>query len=64
MIEPGERTGQYRTGTDQLLVNEQGESRISAEDYAVALVDELEHPRFTRKRFTVACWRTSPHRGE
>lgn len=53
LIEPGERTGTYRTGTDQLVVNEQGESRISAEDYAVAILDEVENPRFSRMRFTV-----------
>lgn len=54
MIEPGVRTGGYRTGTDQLVANAQGESRISAEDYAVALLDEAENPRFIRRRFTVA----------
>lgn len=53
VIEPGERTGTYRTGTDELVVNEQGESRISAEDYAVAILDEVENPRFSRMRFTV-----------
>ncbi|GIM46601.1 hypothetical protein DNHGIG_21500 [Collibacillus ludicampi] len=53
LIEPGEKTGKYRIGTDQLVVNENGESRISAEDYAVAMIDELENPRFVRKRFTV-----------
>src|SRR5579875_510258 len=53
-IAPGERTGHYRTGTDQLVTDEKGESRISAEDYAVALIDELETPRFIRRRFTVA----------
>lgn len=53
-IAPGERTGHYRLGTDQLVVDEQGESRISAEDYVVALVDELETPRFLRRRFTAA----------
>lgn len=53
-IAPGERTGTYRTGTDQLLTNDQGESRISAEDFAVALLDEIEKPRFVRRRFTVA----------
>lgn len=53
-IAPGERTGSYRTGTDQLVVNDKGESRISAEDYAVALLDELETPRFLRRRFTAA----------
>ncbi len=54
VIEPGERTGKYRTGGEILLVDEQGQSRISAEDYAVAMVDELEHPRHVRQRFTIA----------
>ena len=53
-IEPGERTGQFRTGKGSLVVDKKGESRISAEDYAVALVDELERPRHIRERFTVA----------
>jgi putative NADH-flavin reductase len=53
-ISPGERTGKYRTGTEQLVTDEKGESRISAEDYAVALVDELENPRFVHRRFTAA----------
>jgi putative NADH-flavin reductase len=48
---PGERTGRFRLGTDQLLVNETGSS-ISYEDYAVALVDELENPKHSRARFT------------
>ena len=39
-IAPGERTGVYRTGDDEVLVNDQGESRITMEDYAVALIDE------------------------
>jgi uncharacterized protein len=53
-IEPGERTGSYRLGIDQLVMNEQGKCRISAEDYAVALLDELEQPRFVRQRFSAA----------
>jgi putative NADH-flavin reductase len=53
LIEPGVRTGRYRTGRDQLLVNSEGTSRISAEDLAVAPVDELEHPRHIRERITV-----------
>lgn len=53
-IAPGERTGMYRLGTEQLVVNDKGESRISAEDYAVALLDEIETPRFARQRFTAA----------
>ena len=54
LIAPGERTGAYRSGGDQLITDAQGESRISAEDYAVAVVDELETPRHPRQRFTVA----------
>jgi putative NADH-flavin reductase len=54
LIEPGERTGSFRTGTDTLLVDASGNSRISAEDYAVAFVDELEQGRFIRKIATVA----------
>ncbi|GGC53502.1 NAD(P)-dependent oxidoreductase [Chelatococcus reniformis] len=49
---PGERTGRFRLGTDQLLTSEKGSS-ISFEDYAVALVDELEKPAHLRQRFTV-----------
>lgn len=48
----GERTGTFRLGKDQLLTNEKGSS-ISFEDYAVALVDELEKPAHSRQRFTV-----------
>jgi hypothetical protein len=54
LIEPGERTGKFRLGATSLLTNERGESRISAEDYAVALVDELEDPKQLRRHFTVA----------
>lgn len=53
LIEPGERTGKFRLGKDQLLVDGAGHSRISAEDYAIALVDELEKPAHSRQRFTV-----------
>lgn len=53
LIAPGERTGKFRLGKDNLITDSKGESRISAEDYAVALVDELEHPRHIRERFTV-----------
>lgn len=48
----GERTGKFRLGKDQLLVNEKGSS-ISFEDYAIALVDEVEKPAHSRERFTV-----------
>lgn len=52
-LEPGERTGRFRLGTDQLLVDARGDSRISVEDYAVAMIDELERPAHARRRFTV-----------
>jgi hypothetical protein len=48
----GERTGQFRLGGDQLLVGADGKSWISYEDFAVALLDELEQPRHVRARFT------------
>jgi putative NADH-flavin reductase len=50
---PGERTGKFRLGTDQLLSDANGKSWISMEDYAIALVDELETPKHSRRRFTV-----------
>jgi putative NADH-flavin reductase len=52
MIGPGERTGKFRLGKDQLLTNDKGSS-ISWEDYAIAAVDELEKPAHVRQRFTV-----------
>lgn len=52
-LSPGRRTGQFRLGTDQLLTNAQGESRISVEDYAMAMIDEVEKPKHIRRRFTV-----------
>lgn len=53
LIQPGERTGKFRLGGDQLLVGEDGKSRISIPDFAIALVDELEQRKHVRKRFTV-----------
>jgi uncharacterized protein len=50
---PGERTGKFRLGKDELIANAQQESRISMEDYAIALVDELERPHHRRQRFSV-----------
>jgi putative NADH-flavin reductase len=50
---PGQRTGKFRLGTDQLLVDAKGESRISIEDYAMAMIDEVEKPKHIRRRFTV-----------
>jgi uncharacterized protein len=54
MIGPGERTGHYRSGGDQLVRDADGKSAISYDDFAVALLDELEHPQHIRQRFTAA----------
>jgi len=51
---PGERTGAYRIGGDVLLTDENGDSHLSGQDLAVALVDEIETPAHRRTRFTVA----------
>ena len=53
-IAPEERTGHYRVGKDRLIKNAEGESKISTQDYAVAMLDELENPQHIRERFTVA----------
>jgi uncharacterized protein len=53
-IQPGERTGKFRLGLDHLLEDAKGESRISREDFAVAILDEIEKPRHIRRRFTAA----------
>lgn len=45
LIEPGERTGEYRTAAGELVADEDGDSYISMEDFAAALVDELEDPQ-------------------
>ncbi|QOL79674.1 NAD(P)-dependent oxidoreductase [Pseudooceanicola spongiae] len=52
VFEAGERTGTFRLGTDQLIAGPEG-SRISYEDFVVAMVDELEEPKHSRARFTV-----------
>jgi uncharacterized protein len=52
VFSPGERTGKFRLGRDQLLSNDKG-SNISFEDYAIALADEIEKPAHSRQRFTV-----------
>ena len=54
MIAPGERTGQFRIGGDQLMSDANGDSKISVADYAVAMIDELERPAHSRQRFSVA----------
>jgi uncharacterized protein len=52
-LKPGQRTGKFRLGNDQLLVDATGKSEISVQDYAVAMIDELERPAHVRRRFTV-----------
>ncbi|WP_405880909.1 NAD(P)H-binding protein [Streptomyces sp. NBC_01136] len=53
-IAPGTRTGHFRIGGDLMLTDGHGDSRISAEDYAIAFVDELERPAHPRARMSVA----------
>lgn len=53
-IEPGTRTGKFRLGKEVLLKDASGKSAISMEDYAVAMLDEIEKPQYVRARFTVA----------
>jgi putative NADH-flavin reductase len=52
-LEPGLRTGKFRLGKDNIILNTKGESRISVQDYAVAMIDELEKPAHHRERFTI-----------
>ncbi|WP_033332167.1 NAD(P)-dependent oxidoreductase [Streptomyces novaecaesareae] len=54
LLEPGVRTGRFRLGRDELLVDAAGDSAISMEDLAVALLDEVEQPAHRRSRFTAA----------
>lgn len=54
LLQPGERTGKFRLGGDQVLTDEKGPGRISTADYAVAMLDELENPKHIRRRFTAA----------
>lgn len=53
LLVPGERTGTFRLGLDALLVGADGQSRITLADYAVAMIDELENPKHSGRRFTV-----------
>ena len=50
---PGKRTGKFRFGKDDLVVDANGDSNISVEDYAVAMVDELEQKKYHKERFTI-----------
>ncbi|KZB85946.1 NAD(P)-dependent oxidoreductase [Amycolatopsis regifaucium] len=61
VLAPGTRTGAYRRGTTTLLTAADGSSRISAEDLAIAVVDELEQPG-NEKRFTVGYGHPAPSR--
>ena len=54
MLAPGERSGRYRVGADDLLMDGDRPAGISVADLAVAIVDEIEQPRHVRARFTVA----------
>lgn len=54
IIAPGVETGSFRTGADTLIVDANGESKISVEDYAIAFVDEIEAGRFVRRIATTA----------
>lgn len=53
LFAPGKRTGAYKLGKDQLLVNSKGESFVSMEDYAIAVLDEIENPQHLNERYTV-----------
>lgn len=53
LIQNGERTGKFRLGKDDIIKDENGKNHISFEDYAVALVDELENPQHEYERFTI-----------
>ena len=52
-LAPGQRTGKFRLAADQMLSDAHGQSRISTQDYAVAMIDEVEKPAHVRQRFTV-----------
>ena len=53
LIQPGQRTDKFRLGKDVIVVDEKGTSSISTQDYAIAMVDEVEHPQHIRQRFTI-----------
>ncbi len=52
-FKPGERTGRYRTSEGMLIRDEEGNSKISFEDYAIATIDEVENPKFLRTHMAV-----------
>jgi putative NADH-flavin reductase len=53
-IQPGARTGKFRLGLDHLVEDDKGQSLISREDFAAAILDEIEQPRHVHRRFTAA----------
>jgi len=52
-VEPGERTGKYRLGTTNMIIDSNGDSKISMEDYAAALVDEIENKQFVKQQMSI-----------
>lgn len=52
-MRPGVRSGRYRLGKDDMIVDIVGNSHISVEDYAAAMIDELEYPKHHQERFTI-----------
>ncbi|MBU3128930.1 NAD(P)-dependent oxidoreductase [Clostridium tagluense] len=53
LFESGSRTGKYKLGKEDLIVDDKGASKISFQDYAQALLDEASNPKFSRQRFTI-----------
>ena len=53
LFESGKLTEKYNLGKDNLIVDEKGVSRISFENYALALLNEVKNPKFSRERFTI-----------
>jgi uncharacterized protein len=53
VIQPGERTGQFRVGTDTMIVDANDNGRVLREDFAIAVLDEVENPKYIKRRFTV-----------
>lgn len=54
LLRPGVRTGKYRLGKDELIIDSEGASKISLEDFAVAILDEAENKKHQQTAFTVA----------
>ena len=52
-IDPGERTGKYRLGKGNMIMDSNGNSKISMEDYALALVDEIENKQFVKRQMSI-----------